>query len=341
MEKQQAQQQQQQQRPPVVDPKRVKRHEDLRSFLKMLKARAHSGDDQQGGDTFELEYGEAHLHRGSQLIVQLVEKKQKKELAKNSEEADLMRKNKKKMSLCGKVRVLFKYCERCHSWHEEEKDTFTEVPHKDHTYFNFNRRGIPDGEEEPITPDCGDDLDELGSDYNDDDGPTAKEFEDMIKEVDPLMQGANPNPQRALVEAWTVKFAKSWRLYSGKPDMVHNLAWAALSSSTRSNHLRILRDMQNIPSSQDDVPLAQAVVEMTLSDAEQGERARLEVVHGEYLLSIMLLGLQGPRIVQHAGQWFHLEVKSVLQAGGRQGRQARQAMCPGPSGVHTAGQGGL
>ena len=245
------------------DKRRARSHKDVISFMQLLQTKASAGDD---GGTFEIQYeltDQAKKITKRRLLVQL------KSQLKWTKIDD------KRVRVAQTV-IRARFCEHCSSWHRTPEDdegnpidlegTKLVLPDPSAKYYSFFQAPLPSDNEEQLTPECGDEDDDLGSDYDhkEDGDPVHDLEEDLDREGTKVDSKIHP------VEAFTVKRCRGWNVYDNKPDKgIHNLVWNALSSSTRRNHINILKEMQQMPEEWDDTPLANGVVDMVLDRARK------------------------------------------------------------------------
>lgn len=219
--------------------RRARSHEDLRAFLLLVNARSAHEEEV----VFEIDYLD-----GAYGDTRVLCRQDKKPTRKKA----------------GKVKVLLKYCQKHEGWHRPAEEITLDTPDPLHTYYDFAMSAMPSTAElDELAPDCGDHENDEGSDFGDLDDDKGHRVH-LAHQMEPI----NCDQDKAPPEAWTVKMFKEYHIYSNKSEAkIHNIVWESLSLSTRKNHIKILREIQALPPSMNDVPMNRAVVDMVMQKA--------------------------------------------------------------------------
>ena len=182
--------------------------------------------------------------------------------------------------------ITARYCEFCQAWHESPKDkdgnyliveentitlpdpelTFYSCEKVDRKVSKAHKKGVPLTREMGFSPECHLDDDELGSDIDDGESYYDSGHPDVMSaNAREQMQPASGYQGVASTSAsYTVRRFREWKIVDKKPDRVPLIEWAALSSSTRRNHIKILHEIQQLPFKENNTALPDAIVNMVL-----------------------------------------------------------------------------
>ena len=179
----------------------------------------------------------------------------------------------------GGLSVTHSFCESCKNWHEDAR--FEEFPAQHTDYFEFRLEGR-DEVRPNVTESCReldefDDEDDEEAFYEkpaeletDDSGTTS--FENNLEKL--LHESKAPTRDLPTSSPSQIQAAivLKWFIYENRPaNHVHAIVWNRLAPSTRKQHRRRLKELQDFVriSNNKDAPLSRVVVQMVMKRATE------------------------------------------------------------------------